>query len=74
MLFLVKLFYVNIYKQTFPFLTPSIHSALSMTSMGARGETAKEMDKLLQVLSRGPSTHQIYRELITEVTFVSVFR
>ncbi|XP_059179576.1 leukocyte elastase inhibitor-like [Physella acuta] len=45
----------------------SVHSALSMTSLGARGETANEMAKLLHLLSLGDSTHQIYRELITEL-------
>ncbi|XP_059177961.1 serpin B4-like isoform X2 [Physella acuta] len=45
----------------------SIHSALSMTSLGARGETATEMAETLGVSSLGPAVHTIYKELITQL-------
>ncbi|XP_059177996.1 serpin B6-like [Physella acuta] len=45
----------------------SIHSALTMTSIGARGNTATEMAETLGVGSLGSTVHTAYRELITEL-------
>ncbi|XP_059149623.1 intracellular coagulation inhibitor 2-like, partial [Physella acuta] len=42
----------------------SIHSAMSMALLGAREETAKEMETTLGVTSLGAATHNIYKDLI----------
>ncbi|KAH9525657.1 Serpin B4, partial [Bulinus truncatus] len=49
----------------------SIHSALSMTSLGARGDTADEMRATLGVTSLGDSVHQVYKELIQQLNSVT---
>ncbi|CAL1535312.1 unnamed protein product [Lymnaea stagnalis] len=48
----------------------SIHSALSMTSLGARGDTATELAQTLGVTSLGASTHAAYKELIQQLNAV----
>ncbi|KAH9525658.1 Serpin B3 [Bulinus truncatus] len=42
----------------------SIHSSLSMTLLGARGETETEMKNTLGVTPLGDSVHRMYKELI----------
>ncbi|KAI8739275.1 antichymotrypsin-2 [Biomphalaria glabrata] len=44
----------------------SIHSLLTMTSLGARGDTATEMKDVLGITSLGDSVHSIYRETIQQ--------
>nr|KAI8738076.1 leukocyte elastase inhibitor-like [Biomphalaria glabrata] len=48
----------------------SIHSALSMTSLGARGDTAAEMTTTLGTTSLGDSVHLTYKELIEQMNSV----
>uniref|UniRef100_A0A2C9K8K4 Serpin domain-containing protein n=1 Tax=Biomphalaria glabrata TaxID=6526 RepID=A0A2C9K8K4_BIOGL len=45
----------------------SIHSLLTMTSLGARGDTATEMKDVLGITSLGDSVHSIYRETIQQL-------
>uniref|UniRef100_A0A2C9KAL9 Serpin domain-containing protein n=1 Tax=Biomphalaria glabrata TaxID=6526 RepID=A0A2C9KAL9_BIOGL len=45
----------------------SIHRALTMTSLGARGLNAEEMKEVLCITSLGDSVHSLYRELTQEV-------
>ncbi|KAK6967362.1 serine protease inhibitor A3A, partial [Biomphalaria glabrata] len=45
----------------------SIHSALTMTSLGAKGDTASEMKSTLGITSLGDSVHLTYKELIQQV-------
>ncbi|XP_055863185.1 leukocyte elastase inhibitor-like [Biomphalaria glabrata] len=49
----------------------SIHSALTMTSLGARGDTATEMKNTLSITSLGNSVHAIYKELIQQINSVT---
>uniref|UniRef100_A0A2C9KMP1 Serpin domain-containing protein n=1 Tax=Biomphalaria glabrata TaxID=6526 RepID=A0A2C9KMP1_BIOGL len=44
----------------------SIHSLLTMTSLGAWGDTATEMKDVLGITSLGDSVHSIYRETIQQ--------
>ncbi|XP_059179574.1 serpin B6-like [Physella acuta] len=48
----------------------SIHSALTMTSLGAKGDTATEMAQTLGLTSLGSSAHLAYQELITDLNAV----
>ncbi|XP_055861432.1 serpin B6-like [Biomphalaria glabrata] len=45
----------------------SIHSLLTMTSLGARGDTAAEMKNVLGITSLGESVHSLYRETIQQL-------
>ncbi|KAK6967439.1 leukocyte elastase inhibitor-like isoform X1 [Biomphalaria glabrata] len=45
----------------------SIHSALTMASLGARGNTATELGRTLSITSLGDSVHTIYKELIQQI-------
>ncbi|XP_055861434.1 serpin B4-like [Biomphalaria glabrata] len=45
----------------------SIHSLLTMTSLGARGDTAAEMKNVLSITSLGESVHSLYRETIQQL-------
>ncbi|BFZ05356.1 hypothetical protein BsWGS_08395 [Bradybaena similaris] len=50
----------------------SIHSALSMTSLGARGETATELSTVLGLVAlTGNRAHLAYRDLITQLNSVT---
>uniref|UniRef100_A0A2C9L6N4 Serpin domain-containing protein n=1 Tax=Biomphalaria glabrata TaxID=6526 RepID=A0A2C9L6N4_BIOGL len=49
----------------------SIHSALTMTSLGARGDTETEMKNTLGITSLGNSVHTIYKELIEQINSVT---
>nr|KAI8738074.1 antitrypsin-like isoform X1 [Biomphalaria glabrata] len=49
----------------------SIHSALTMTSLGARGDTEAEMKNTLGITSLGNSVHTIYKELIEQINSVT---
>nr|KAI8738082.1 serpin B3-like isoform X1 [Biomphalaria glabrata] len=49
----------------------SIHSALTMMLLGARGDTAAELRKTLRVTSFGRSLHPTYSELISEINSVT---
>ncbi|CAL1544499.1 unnamed protein product [Lymnaea stagnalis] len=69
----VSAFSQKFYQQTFSttkssvFSPYSVHSALSMTSLGARGDTATEISQALGVTSLGASTHLAYKELIQQL-------
>ncbi|BFZ05358.1 hypothetical protein BsWGS_08396 [Bradybaena similaris] len=53
----------------------SIHSALSMTSLGAREETATEFAKVLGVTAlTGNRAHLAYRDLITQLNNVTTVK
>ncbi|KAK0043872.1 leukocyte elastase inhibitor [Biomphalaria pfeifferi] len=49
----------------------SIHSALTMTSLGAKGDTASEMKSTLGITSLGDSVHLTYKELIQQMNSVT---
>ncbi|KAH9525659.1 Serpin B6 [Bulinus truncatus] len=50
----------------------SIHSVLTMTSLGARGETLTEMRTTLGISSLGDEVHGMYRELIQKLNSDSI--
>ncbi|XP_055861299.1 leukocyte elastase inhibitor-like [Biomphalaria glabrata] len=49
----------------------SIHSALNMVSLGARGDTATEIKNTLGIASLGNSVHETYKELIKQMNSVT---
>ncbi|XP_055861304.1 serpin B4-like [Biomphalaria glabrata] len=49
----------------------SIHLALTMMLLGAREDTATEMETTLGISSLGDSVHTVYRELIQQLTYVN---
>ncbi|KAK6967364.1 serpin B4 [Biomphalaria glabrata] len=49
----------------------SIHLALTMMLLGAREDTATEMETTLGISSLGDSVHTVYKELIQQLTYVN---
>ncbi|XP_059144268.1 leukocyte elastase inhibitor B-like [Physella acuta] len=47
-----------------------IHAALTMMSLGARGQTSREMTTTLRITDLGDAVHEMYRELITDFNSV----
>lgn len=50
----------------------SLYSLLSMTSLGAKGKTAQEMEKTLEDTAIDALVQDLYEELIKEVWFISL--